>query len=557
MLMTRLILFLSLASSHAAAPLWKASADQALTALKDGGWKLDQIAGSESVRIHQSVKVPLREHAHYRFSVQLRAERPISKSVDFYLKTVVPPGAFRGTDIDLGWVRTWAQNVGTNWTRFTLDFYPPAVLDSDGKPVEIEVRPTVQLRKPGPLLIGEHSFAPVPVTPSKKAGIAKLRKAISANGAVDAPFSVLGGILPLSDGRLIALRDDFSKRFSTDGGRTWGTATKLAVDDPFDSLSGAIAMSNGDIGIWSVSWEKPIYFWRSSDDGETWSKRITMGPVGAPYHGNCMIELRPRVGEKVGRLVIGVRVAKNYHAGIYEPAGAYGTVHGRRIKVEGHGHDPELVSSFAYYSDDGGRSWSRSEEDVFVWKDEGRGGMWLSDEPNVAELRDGRLVMFLRTTLGRIYQSFSHDRGHRWLIPEPTILPTSISPCSLEALPKGDLLCVWNNVSRAEVSRGLRRARLCSAISKDNGRSWQHVRTLAAIGVEPLNQMAKLDEPAMTRADKELGELPMPFGYLSYPDITVHGGQVLVHYYMTFVRPSMSAGGRLFIRPLDWFYGND
>lgn len=83
------------------------------------------------------------------------------------------------------------------------------------------------------------------------------------------------------------------------------------------------------------------------------------------------------------------------------------------------------------------------------------------------------------------------------------------------------------------------------------------MRTLAAIGVEPLDSLAVLGEPAMTRVNPELGELPMPFGIAGYPDITIHDDQVLVHYYMTFLRPNMSAGRRLFIRPLSWFYGED
>ncbi|MFH0965920.1 MAG: hypothetical protein V2A58_18125, partial [Planctomycetota bacterium] len=61
----------------------------------------------------------------------------------------------------------------------------------------------------------------------------------------------------------------------------------------------------------------------------------------------------------------------------------------------------------------------------------------------------------------------------------------------------------------------------------------------------------------MTRADKELGELPLPFGTAAYPDITFHGDHVLVRYYMSFRKPSMSAGGRLHILPLGWFYGEN
>ncbi|MFH0963238.1 MAG: sialidase family protein, partial [Planctomycetota bacterium] len=503
---------------------------------------IDKPASFQSVSVRQSVPLELTESAHYRYSVWLRGDRDMPASAGLSINT----GVRAGISLTLGWTREGSLDVGKEWTEHTLHFYTPAAFDADGKPERIEAQLCIQLSKLGPLYVDDVSFGRMSISPEEKAQIESLKKILNATGALTAPLPLKGGIISRPDGTLLAFTEDYGVRRSTDGGYTWTGKEKLAISDAYDSLSGAIQMQNGDIGIWSVSWRKPMYFWKSTDGAKTWSQRILMGPMGAPYHGNAMIETQS------GRLFIGVREGKNFHEGIYEPAGAYGTINGKRVKVEGHGHDPEFCACFAYYSDDGGATWQRSEFDVWVWKDDGLGGMWLADEPNVAELKDGRLVMFLRTTLGRLYQSWSDDRGRRWGIPEPTLLPTGISPCSLERVPDndytlktgrvGDLLIVWNNVSREEVRKGFRRARLCSAVSRDDGKTWEHVRTLVAIGVPPLDKMAQLDPPGMTRADKELGELPLPFGTAAYPDITFHGDHVLVRYYMSFRKPSMSAG---------------
>jgi len=519
--------------------------------------KVDRPAAHEWIAIEQSVPVELAEPHHYRYSVWLRGDRPMPGSADLFIHPLAPAGI----GLTLGYAHEMSLDVGTEWTEHTLDFYTPAAFDNDGKPRDIELRLLIQLKKDGPLYIDDVSFERLSVSPQEKAQIESLRKALDAPGVVKAPFSVKGGIIARPDGTLLAFTHDYGLRRSTDGGYTWGAREKLAISDSYHNLSGAIQLRNGDIGIWSESWRKPIYFWKSADGAKTWSERVLMGPTGAPYHGNAMIQLRS------GRLVLPVREGRNFHAGVYEPAGAYGTINGKRVKVEGHGHDPEICLCFTHYSDDGGDTWQRSEADVWIWKDNGLGGMWLADEPNIAELKDDRLLMFFRTTLGRIYQSVSDDGGRRWSIPEPTEIPSSISPCSLEAVPAnevtvktgraGDLMCVWNNVSRDEVRKGFRRARLCSAISKDDGKTWQHVRTLAAIGVPPLDKMAQLDPPGMTRADKELGELPMPFGIASYPDITFYRDRVLVRYWMIMRKPNLRVGGRLHILPLGWFYGED
>ncbi len=56
------------------------------------------------------------------------------------------------------------------------------------------------------------------------------------------------------------------------------------------------------------------------------------------------------------------------------------------------------------YSDDDGQTWHVCDEFIYLPM---RGSM----EPKIEELKDGRLLMVMRTQLGSVFQSFSEDGG--------------------------------------------------------------------------------------------------------------------------------------------------
>jgi hypothetical protein len=59
------------------------------------------------------------------------------------------------------------------------------------------------------------------------------------------------------------------------------------------------------------------------------------------------------------------------------------------------------------------------------------------------------------------------------------VLASSYSPCRLGILPgTGDMVVIWNQVSREEIRKGLRRCRLSSAVSSDGGRTWAHFKNI-------------------------------------------------------------------------------
>ena len=102
--------------------------------------------------------------------------------------------------------------------------------------------------------------------------------------------------------------------------------------------------------------------------------------------------------------------------------------------------------------------------------DTSAGGHYSCEEPSIAEVSPGNLLLFHRTPVGRLFQSWSSDNGTTWSLPEPTALASSRAPAALMRIPgTDDLLTIWNQASADEIERGLQRHRLTSAISKDGG----------------------------------------------------------------------------------------
>jgi hypothetical protein len=148
-----------------------------------------------------------------------------------------------------------------------------------------------------------------------------------------------------------------------------------------------------------------------------------------------------------------------------------------------------VYGGFMLFSDDYGYTWQQSEEEVLIrervpyegYHHPGGVAAMFSycEEPAIVELKDGRVMLFGRTIMGRIYKAFSSDRGNTWTDPEPTDLASSYSPCTLKRIPStGDLICIWNQVSAEEIRAGHGRFRMSLAISKDDGETWGHFKNL-------------------------------------------------------------------------------
>ena len=191
-----------------------------------------------------------------------------------------------------------------------------------------------------------------------------------------------------------------------------------------------------------------------------------------------------------------------------------------------------------YYSDDEGLTWKQCVGGIFGWFDErgipnGEGGIIDVAEPNVAETKDGRLLMIMRSKTGRLLQSYSLDQGVSWLSVLPTELSASQTTPMLIKIPKtGDLLCVWNQVSCEEIRRGFNRGRLSAAISRNSGLTWENFKILEL--QEEMADAARItpEFPIARRVvcRTGLGQLPDGYCMFSQPNLDIVGDQVFIRY---------------------------
>lgn len=380
-----------------------------------------------------------------------------------------------------------------------------------------------------------------------------------------------GGMVELRDGRLMMVAAGLSASYSGDGGRTWSEPSPVLAEgvriqgalDPVGLLrlkSGALALLYGqDAQQVGSPPGHNLFLRKSRDEGKTWSREIRInvpGVTASPYH-DTLVQLDN------GRLLLPVRW---FIAGRYpelKGAGAFGLFRGGRFQIQGHGHIPEMDTTFVYFSDDEGDTWQASQGQIVIWHKDGAGGIWPCDEPSTAEGKDGRVLLWMRTTLGRVYQSLSQDGGRIWSLPQPTDLASSYSPPRLRRIPEtGDLLAIWNQVSGDEIRRGYWRGRLSLAVSTDDGRTWGKFKTLhLSGGLEQADRIEPEPEIGMVRALKNVGPLPEDYSVATYPNAVFVRDHVFI---MFDYRENLVLDGdkvqhrsryrRLLVRPVKWLY---
>jgi len=280
-----------------------------------------------------------------------------------------------------------------------------------------------------------------------------------------------GDFIQLKDGRVLFVYSHFTGggsdhaaghlagRFSSDGGKTWTKDDVVILEQTggFNDMSvSLLRLKNGSIALFyahknSMLDCRPVMR-ISTDEGKTWGKGIECITDEVGYYvlnNDRVIQL------KDGRLIMAVALHNLPH---YE-------------KPNWNGH------IMCYISDDSGATWRRSKS-VLAPVDE-RDRRLIAQEPGLVELRDGRLMMFIRSNAGSQLISYSSDNGETWSGAQRSNIISPVSPATIERIPEtGDLLLAWNNHDQVDDQHKGKRTPFTVAISKDDGKTWSSIKTL-------------------------------------------------------------------------------
>jgi sialidase-1 len=278
------------------------------------------------------------------------------------------------------------------------------------------------------------------------------------------PRNSEGDLMELKDGRLCLIYTrftgggdddaaaDLAMRTSSDRGKTWSEdAIVIPRTGGMNVMSvSLLRLASGEIALFylrKTSEEdcRPMMC-LSTDEAKTWSEPKCCITDEVGYY---VLNNDRAVQLQSGRLVLPVA----WHQGPGKP------------------RDWAAID-MCYLSDDNGKTWRRSKDTFKAFTPDGK--RVTLQEPGVVELKDGRLMMFIRTDAGSQYICHSADGGETWSKPEPSDLASPLSPASIERIPwTGKLLCVWNDHSGRHPFPKDRRTPLCWASSWNEGRTWR------------------------------------------------------------------------------------
>ena len=242
-------------------------------------------------------------------------------------------------------------------------------------------------------------------------------------------------------------------RYSEDGGKNWTTKDEIIVPNEggMNVMSvSLLRLQNNNIALFYIrknSTEDCIPMMRISvDEAKTWSDAQ---PIIIDKRGYFVLNNHRVIQLKDGRLLMAVALHKS-------PGGNW----------------KNQADLFSYFSDDNGKTWNSGSKvpnttDI------------ITQEPGVIEMKDGRIMMYIRANGGFQQLSYSSDRGVTWSHIESSKIPSPLSPATIEKIQgTADWLMVWNNNDGSNREIKDRRTPITVAISKDQGKTWKHIKNI-------------------------------------------------------------------------------
>ncbi len=280
------------------------------------------------------------------------------------------------------------------------------------------------------------------------------------------PRNSEGDFVDLKDGRMMFVYSKYvgesssdhapaslAARYSSDGGKTWTTEDEIVVPNEggMNVMSvSLLRLENGDIALFYLrknSTQDCIPMLRiSKDEGKSWGEAI---PCITDKEGYFVLNNDRVIQLKDGRLMMAVALHNT-------PGGEW----------------RNQADLYAYYSDDDGQTWTSSQQvpnstDI------------VTQEPGLIEMKDGRIMMYIRASGGFQQLSYSSDRGETWSPIETSNIPSPLSPATIEAIPStGDWLLVWNNNDGSNPDLKGKRTPITVAVSKDEGKTWKYIKNI-------------------------------------------------------------------------------
>ena len=349
---------------------------------------------------------------------------------------------------------------------------------------------------------------------------------------------------------------------------------------PADARTGLCVMPDGEIRAYGFRYRTEEHpeglpvFLSSTDCGLTWKQHFAKGRMGsASYFPEMGIWIRCGDDSRDGTFVWSsktgpddakpqiTKISDSLYREAFLPQLS---IDGKRIFFTAQQQDAAEKRPGAFFcSDDNGATFHRiplplpPQQQVTYPHRDVRWSIGTGTEPNVCETAPGRLLLLLRNSTDRFYQTVSEDGGEHWSDPEPSPFQGCNTTPFLLRLSDGRIVCFWNNTRPlAEVDHSTQRNAKPSvlsgrcedhftnrdashvAISEDGGKTWIGARELYLNGIRNNADFRYIGTP-LSSNDKSVHQFQAI--ELPYNKILVAVGQNEI-------------SRRLIIFDLDWLY---